>query len=107
VGSIRNSALENGVLIGGGLASFGAGWVAQYFYGYVAKLVSIITELAPEDTELPIGRASQGIQRQATIHVHYYWRGILSRRHRARSLSPNQETKWLAGLPFAHGVSHI
>jgi hypothetical protein len=55
VGNIRNSALENGVLIGSGLASFGAGWVAHYFYGYMAKLVSIITGLAPGDTELLMG----------------------------------------------------
>jgi hypothetical protein len=54
VGNIRNSALENGFLIGSGLASFGAGWVAHYFYGYMTKLVSIITELAPGDTELLI-----------------------------------------------------
>ena len=52
MGNVRSSALENGVLIGGALGSFGAGWISWYFYNQMFKVFSIVRQLAPEDIEL-------------------------------------------------------
>jgi len=49
---MRNSALGNGFFIGVGVSSFGAGYLAHYFYGTLAHVTSIISEIAPEGSEL-------------------------------------------------------
>lgn len=52
MGKVRDSALFNGFLIGLACGSFCVGWVGHHLYNHLAKMVSIVSQIASGDTEL-------------------------------------------------------